>query len=70
MKFILRIISTGFELIADGYTQPRQYTYPEKDGFVRDHSRLTGDVRRVGVDIKKAINSRDKQTNKAASYTP
>ena len=70
MKTILRILSNGFGLIADGYTRPRGYVWPVEGGFVRDHDQLTGDVRRIGADIRKTINNRDKQANKTPSYAP
>ena len=66
MKFI-DLIADGVYLIADAYVHPRGYAIPSKRGFHQDQKNLTGDVRKLGNDMRTAIGKHDKQANQRPS---
>jgi hypothetical protein len=54
MNLLLRMVD-GFRLTADVYTAPRAYPHRPRTGFASDATRLLGDVRVVGKDVKISI---------------
>jgi hypothetical protein len=52
---IIEIIKNGMLSVADSIVEPRNYSYPKVGGFECDQEHLTGDIRTVGCDMKKAI---------------
>ena len=52
---LTKIFYDGLISIADAVVDPRTHSYPRSSGFQRDQRQLSGDVRKVGSDMKKAI---------------
>jgi hypothetical protein len=52
---ILEFFSTGFYVIVDAYTNPRDYVRPSEYGFINDQANLIGDVREFGNDMRRVI---------------
>jgi hypothetical protein len=52
---IFNIFSQGAEIIVDAYLDPRDYVLPSGQEFSSDRSRLNGDVKKVGNDMRRVI---------------
>jgi hypothetical protein len=63
---IIKILRVGAGIVADSYTNPRDYTRSSKDGFRRDQAKLVNDVRTVGNDIKTTIGRHGQQAYKSS----
>lgn len=68
MNKIVEFLTEGMLLMTDGYVAPRAYTRPSVTGFHQDQSNLRGDVRKVGVDMTRAISKHGKQPYKSSSH--
>jgi hypothetical protein len=52
---LMKLFRRGFINIADINVEAR--AYPELGGFKRDNDKLSGDVKKVGADMRKAIDT-------------